>query len=166
LVCLRTQPVELILLRSLRLYPGVSHLERVATEDDIIPLRFPVRTPSGDTITSIPIKAGQKICILAAAADRLKTVWGPDADIWRPERWLEEGGLPDSSHMNAGYARLFAFSQGARVCIGVRLAVYQIKVRACVVASTSRTNQHSSSSLSSISSVLSRSTTPAKKSYT
>ena len=76
----------------------------------------------------IPIKAGQSIYIPGTAVDRLTCVWGPDADVWRPERWLEDGGLPDSSHMNAGYARLFAFSQGARVCIGFRLAVYQIKV--------------------------------------
>jgi len=85
-------------------------------------------------INSIPIKTGQTIYIPAAAADRLKCVWGTDANIWRPERWIEEGGLPDSSYMNAGYVRLFAFSQGARVCIGLRLAVYQVKVCACGVA--------------------------------
>ena len=72
------------------------------------------------------------IYIPGAAADRLKCVWGPDAEVWRPERWLEGGGLPESSHMNAGYARLLAFSQGARACIGVRLAVYQVKV--CVMS--------------------------------
>jgi len=104
-------------------------MERVAKEDDIIPLKFPVQTPSGTTITSIPVKSGQTIYIPNAAADRLKCVWGPDANVWRPERWIEEGGLPNGNVMNAGYARLFAFSQGAKGCIGVRLAVYQIKVR-------------------------------------
>ena len=114
---------------SLRLHPGIGHMERVASEDDTIPLKFPVKTPSGETITSIPVKAGQTIYIPVAAVDQLKCVWGEDANVWRPERWIEEGGLPDPSAMNAGYARLFAFSQGARVCIGLRLAVYQIKVR-------------------------------------
>jgi len=123
--------LELTLGYSLRLHPGVGHMERVAREDDIIPLKFPAQTPSGATITSIPVKAGQTIYIPSAVADRLECVWGSDADVWRPERWIEEGGLPDSNLMNAGYARLFAFSQGAKVCIGLRLAVYQIKV--CVL---------------------------------
>jgi len=111
------------------MHPGSGHIERVASEDDTIPLRFPVKTPSGATITSIPVKAGQTIYVPVAAADRLKCVWGEDADVWRPQRWIEEGGLPDPSVMNSGYARLFAFSQGARACIGLRLAVYQVKVR-------------------------------------
>jgi len=126
--------LELTLGCSLRLHPGVGHMERVAREDDIIPLKFPVQTPSGATITSIPVKAGQTIYIPSAAADRLECVWGPDADVWRPERWMVAGGLPDGNLMNAGYARLFAFSQGAKVCIGLRLAVYQIKVCVCIVA--------------------------------
>ena len=94
----------------------------------MIPLKFPVLTPDGSTITSIPIKAGQAVYIPMVPADRLKCVWGPDANSWRPARWMEEGGLPDSNLMNSGYARLMAFSQGAKACVAMRLAVYQVKV--------------------------------------
>ena len=96
-------------------------MERVALQDDVIPLKFPVRSADGQMINSIPVKAGQIIDIVVAAADRLKCVWGPDADLWRPERWLEASSLPDPNAMNHGWARLLAFSQGVHACIGVRM---------------------------------------------
>ncbi|KAG8882510.1 hypothetical protein FRB97_008136 [Tulasnella sp. 331] len=46
----------------LRLYPSVDHTERVALQDDILPLSVPVKDPkSGKEINSVRIRAGQVI---------------------------------------------------------------------------------------------------------
>lgn len=54
-------------------------------------------------------------------------MWG-DGDAFRPERWIEENGLPPASSLNLGWSHTFAFSQGPRNCIGFRLAIYEWKV--------------------------------------
>lgn len=43
----------------LRLHPASPRTDRIALEDDVIPLSNPIQTTDGKTITSIPIKAGQ-----------------------------------------------------------------------------------------------------------
>ena len=39
--------------------PVGSHMERVTTQDDLIPLRFPLVTNTGETLTTIRIEKGQ-----------------------------------------------------------------------------------------------------------
>ena len=34
-------------------------MERTAAQDDVIPLRFPIKTISGEYVKSIPVKKGQ-----------------------------------------------------------------------------------------------------------
>jgi len=110
----------------LRIYHISGQTEREATRDDVLPLRFPVRTPDGSYINSIPVKKGQTILIPGAAVDRLKCVWGPDADEWRPDRWLDPEVLPPMSSMNSGWGHTFAFSEGPRNCIGFRLGEWAL----------------------------------------
>ncbi|KAH9989045.1 cytochrome P450 [Russula compacta] len=83
---------------SLRLHPIFWTLERVANEDDVIPLAFPITTKSGEQITSIPIKKGTPIDISTPAYNRLPEIWGDDADEWNPQR------LPGAKHV-AGVQR-------------------------------------------------------------
>ena len=61
-------------------------------------------------------------------------VWGPDGGIFRPSRWLEQdtgdekttSKLPQVSL--SGWNRLDSFGEGARMCLGYRLAVFEVKV--------------------------------------
>ncbi|KAG8952767.1 hypothetical protein FRC04_003690 [Tulasnella sp. 424] len=112
----------------LRMYPPASHTERIALIDDVIPLRFPITTPSGEQLDSIRIKRGQLINIPTIAINRNATVWGPDAEVFRPERWLEAGGLPAPTSLTQGWSGIFSFIEGPRICIGFRLAVFEYKV--------------------------------------
>ncbi|KDQ09982.1 hypothetical protein BOTBODRAFT_190763 [Botryobasidium botryosum FD-172 SS1] len=111
----------------LRMFPPTAHTERIALHDDVIPLRKPIITPEGKTVTSLHIKKGQLIQIPSLAVDKMHAVWG-DGDTFRPERWLNPGELPSPSELTQGWSNLFVFSEGPRMCIGYRLALLEFKV--------------------------------------
>ncbi|KAG9107088.1 hypothetical protein FRC07_008698 [Ceratobasidium sp. 392] len=108
--------------------PGSSHTERVALKDDVLRLRNPVYNDRGHKVTEVPIKAGQLIHIPSISLTHLKSVWGSDAEEYRPERWLDPARIPSPSETCAGWNGLFIFSEGARSCIGYRLAILEFKV--------------------------------------
>ncbi|KIJ43581.1 hypothetical protein M422DRAFT_253163 [Sphaerobolus stellatus SS14] len=111
---------------TLRFHPIVNGLMRVAGRDDVIPISIPQKTKSGTTVTSIPISKGQMIIASIFAYNRLPEVWGPDADQWRPERFLE--GIESSQKIHLGVtADLATFSSGLRSCIGWRFSVLEMQ---------------------------------------
>ncbi|CAE6437736.1 unnamed protein product [Rhizoctonia solani] len=64
-----------------------------------------------------------------ALMSRDKSEWGPDADEWRPTRWLTSKGVFDRS---AGPS--FPFGMGQRSCFGQRLGVLQLKTFATILS--------------------------------
>jgi len=111
----------------LRMFPVGAHAERLALADDVLPLRKPLVTPTGEILTSIRIKKGQVIAAPSVAINRDNAVWG-DGWTFRPERWLTPGQLPSPSETTLGWSQLFTFSEGPRMCIGYRLAVLEFKI--------------------------------------
>jgi len=95
----------------------------VAKRDDVIPLAFPVTTKSGTQISSIPITKGTQIDIAVDVYNRLPSVWGPDADQWNPERFLN---LKQTSL--GVYSNLMTFGGGIRSCIGWQFAVIEMQI--------------------------------------
>lgn len=51
------------------------------------------------------------------ATGRSVTTWGPDADSFRPERWLQDGKL-----ITKGAAEYPVFNGGPRTCLGKKMA--------------------------------------------
>ena len=49
--------------------------------------------PAGAQLSSIPVPQGTSICVGIHACNTSPALWGADAEVWRPERWLE--GLPE-----------------------------------------------------------------------
>jgi cytochrome P450 len=98
---------------ALRLYPTLPISSRCSIRDT--------------TITGQFIPKGTRILIVPWATNRDPKLWGPDAEAFRPERWLDAmNGGADSN-----YAFL-TFFHGPRGCIGQNFA--RAELRALVAA--------------------------------
>ncbi|KAI0306241.1 cytochrome P450 [Multifurca ochricompacta] len=116
---------------SMRLHPIVWQLSRVAANNDVIPLAFPIITKSGKQISAIPICKGTHIDMSFCSYSRLPEVWGEDADKWNPERFHQ---LDKEKQISLGlYANLINFSGGIRGCLGWRFAIIEMQAIAAAL---------------------------------
>jgi len=108
----------------LRVYPIVIEIPRAPEVDDVLPLSKPIVGLSGKVYKELPVPAGTIVMISTFGYNLNKDVWGPDADEFRPERWLDMNGKPESPI--GVYGNLATFSGGHRSCIGWRFAVIEL----------------------------------------
>jgi hypothetical protein len=59
-----------------------------ALHDMILPLSKPIIDSAGKEVSEIFVESGTKIVLGIFAANVNPEIWGPDADVWSPERWL------------------------------------------------------------------------------
>ncbi|XVF79924.1 hypothetical protein PTKIN_Ptkin15bG0029300 [Pterospermum kingtungense] len=98
------------LTETLRLYPAAPTDGRCAQVDDIL--------PDGYKVTK-----GDEVTYLAYSMGRMRYIWGEDAEIFRPERWLKDGIFqPESSF------KFISFHAGPRICLGKDFAYRQMKI--------------------------------------
>ena len=102
-------------------------------QDDLIPLSEPVRTTTGNFVDSICIPKGTTIVVPFAALNCSVSMWGPDAKVFKPSRWLgeDEGRQKVKAESLRGHRHLMTFSDGARMCLGRLFALTEFKVRGC-----------------------------------
>lgn len=101
---------QAVLKESLRVHPAVG-----------LPLWREV--PSGGAIISGKhFPAGTNVGVNPWVAHRNHQVWGPDAEIFRPERWLESSEY-QLREMNALY---MPFGLGSRTCIGKNISLLEV----------------------------------------
>ncbi|KAL0072769.1 hypothetical protein AAF712_000532 [Marasmius tenuissimus] len=81
-----------VLKESLRLHPAVYQNYRRAVKDDVLPLSKPIMTASGEVLNELPVGKGTKVVLSIAAYNRDKDVFGEDADVYNPDRWLRSSG--------------------------------------------------------------------------
>ena len=74
-----------------------------------------------DVINGVKIPKGTLIFIAITAINFDETLWGPDVDIFNPDRWDK---LPETFN---NYAYM-TFLQGPRNCIGRRFAETEMKL--------------------------------------
>ena len=67
---------------------------RRAFQDTVLPLSKPMRGSDGSILESVVIPKGTNVLVGVRACNRNKSLWGEDADEWKPERWLNP--LPQS----------------------------------------------------------------------
>ncbi|WOG96964.1 hypothetical protein DCAR_0416303 [Daucus carota subsp. sativus] len=103
------------LTETLRLYPAVPVDGRAACEDDILP-------------DGLEVKKGDGVTYMAYAMGRMPSIWGEDAEEFRPERWLDNGVFkPESPFI------FTAFQAGPRICLGKEFAYRQMKILAAAL---------------------------------
>lgn len=99
--------LQAVVNEALRLYPSVPIDSKVARTDDTL--------PDGTFIV-----AGTVVQFNPYSMGRSKSLWGPDAASFRPERWLEMKEVP-SPYLYC------VFNAGPRECLGKRLAYMEMK---------------------------------------
>nr|CAD2168815.1 unnamed protein product [Meloidogyne enterolobii] len=71
------------------------------------------------TLGNIILEKGTNISIDSLTLHRDPKLWGEDAEEFKPERWLNGGEL----------AFYYPFGGGPRICIGLRFAIMETKMR-------------------------------------
>lgn len=95
----------------------------------MVPLSTPVQTAKGTFVDRLHIARGEIITIPTGFINRHEALWGPDGAEFKPERWLEEGGVPKLAQEIKGYRHLLTFWDGPRMCLGRGFALTEFKVR-------------------------------------
>ncbi|KAG8794507.1 hypothetical protein FRC12_023914, partial [Ceratobasidium sp. 428] len=114
-----------VIRETLRLYPAVPMVSRMAFEDAVIPVGQPYKDRYGVTQSEIRIQKWDTIRISISSMNRAKDVWGEDALEFRPERW--DNPPPMVKEMPGVWSNLMTFIEGPNSCIGYRFAVVEIK---------------------------------------
>ncbi|KAG6861673.1 hypothetical protein C0995_013242 [Termitomyces sp. Mi166 len=121
------QYLAAILKESMRFHPALYQNYRQAAKDDVLPLSTPIKTASGECQANLPIPKGMKVILSIAAYHRNKDVFGEDANIFNPERWLRKTDDKKGGPTLGVYGNLLTFAGGIRACIGWRFALYEVQ---------------------------------------
>jgi len=115
--------VEAAVLETIRLHPPIPANDKECAEDDVLP-------------DGTVVKAGWLVAFLPYSYGRSKELWGPLAEQFLPERWLD---APAPSQF-----KFPAFNAGPRVCLGRALALLEAKLCIAMLASNFQFRLHSS----------------------
>ena len=85
------------------------------------------------------IPAGSVVGLNPYVVARNKSVWGEDADVFRPERWLRDEKLETEEEFEQRLRLMnnadLSFGGGSRICIGKHLGLLEVyKVIATLVS--------------------------------
>ncbi|KAJ7140044.1 cytochrome P450 [Mycena crocata] len=111
----------------LRLHPPVPESDRIAAEDDILPLSTPLETADGKVVDSIFLKKGTIVTIPIESINRSVAFWGADAKVFNPSRWLDSSADQHRAHEIQGFRHILTFSDGPRMCLGRVFALTEFK---------------------------------------
>ncbi|KAJ7124284.1 cytochrome P450 [Mycena epipterygia] len=113
--------LDWVVKETLRVYPPVSFVTRMAVTDDVLPLVTPCVDSEGTSHNSLRIPKGLNIRIPIADVNTDPNLWGTNADEYRPERWEK---VPEAVNGIPGvWANLLTFLAGPHNCIGFRFSI-------------------------------------------
>lgn len=116
--------LQAVMNETFRLNPSIGQMNRVALRDTMLP------TGGGaDMRSPIFVKKGTSLTTSFYALHRLPEIWGADAEVWRPERWLQpnpgiQGG--EEGLIKVGHWTFLPFGGGPRICLGMQLALTEV----------------------------------------
>ncbi|KAG7401328.1 hypothetical protein PHYBOEH_001744 [Phytophthora boehmeriae] len=111
--------LEAALKETLRLYPAVPSNIREALEDVVL-------------CDGTVVKAGETVSWSSYSMGRMPHVWGSDAKVFKPERWID---ATTGKLIAVSPFKFTLFSAGPRVCLGAKLAMMEMKIAAASVLS-------------------------------
>ena len=118
-----TSLLKRVLQETLRLYPTIPAVTRVAAKDIRLP-RF--GDPSNDA--KLRVAKGTKVMVPFFILNRQPGVWGNDADDFRPDRWIDINGPQPSDGLMHPKLGFIPFAYGSRTCIGYNLSLVEGKL--------------------------------------
>lgn len=104
---------------TLRVYPSVPINFRVANKHTTLP-----RGGGPDESQPIFIRKGMPIAYSVSSTHRIKSIYGEDSNVFRPERWFE----PECRKLGWAY---LPFNGGPRICLGQQFALTEISYVTC-----------------------------------
>ncbi|EMD31785.1 hypothetical protein CERSUDRAFT_100013 [Gelatoporia subvermispora B] len=119
--------VDAIVQETLRLHAPIAESNRVAVADDIVPLSAPVQTSQGTLVDRLHIAQGEIVSVPVSLMNCSEALWGPDAKEFKPERWINENGVPKRAQEIQGHRHLLTFLDGPRMCLGRGFALAEFK---------------------------------------
>ncbi|TIA94561.1 hypothetical protein E3P96_04123 [Wallemia ichthyophaga] len=112
--------LDMVIKEALSLHASVPLTVRQAINADVIPLAHPVKdTKTGDMISQIVVKPGQKILIGIHSYNKSNLMWEKPLEFI-PERYENDTHSPP----------YLSFIDGQRVCIGYKVAILEMKITA------------------------------------
>ncbi|KAJ3964220.1 cytochrome P450, partial [Lentinula raphanica] len=121
--------LDAICKETLRLFPPVSTVSRVARQDTALPLQKPVVGLDGTKMHEVMVPKGTTVFISVLNANRNSELWGEDSTQWNPDRWLSPL-LPEvaKARIPGIYSHLMTFIGGGRSCIGFKFAEMEMSI--------------------------------------
>ncbi|WVZ57433.1 hypothetical protein U9M48_007819 [Paspalum notatum var. saurae] len=80
--------------------------------------------PDGSSVSK-----GDIVYYAPYAMGRMEYLWGKDAEVFRPERWLDQNGV----FQQESPFIISAFQAGPRICLGKEFAYMQMEIFAAVL---------------------------------
>ncbi|KAJ7177190.1 cytochrome P450 [Mycena filopes] len=117
--------LESVVREVMRVHAPAVFTQRMAMEDDVLPLSKPYIDRQGNSHDSLPISKGQMIHVPILAVNTDKEIWGEDAHEFKPERWEN---IPERATAIPGvWGNLMTFFAGPHNCIGFRFSIAELK---------------------------------------
>ncbi|KAG6873596.1 hypothetical protein C0995_013969 [Termitomyces sp. Mi166 len=119
--------LDAVMRETLRLHPALPEANRVAVEDDVLPLTKPITDADGNIIDSIFIAKGTLVRIPVMCLNRSELLWGGDSKAFSPARWLNDGVSKQRAAQIQAQHHIFTFYDGPRTCLGRGFASTEFK---------------------------------------
>ena len=81
---------------------------------------------TGDTLCDFFVPAGTQVSHNFFGVMRSKSIWGEDADVFRPERWLVSGAGEESKRRMMNSVVDSCFGSGKYQCLGKPIAMMEL----------------------------------------
>ncbi|EKM49639.1 uncharacterized protein PHACADRAFT_265204, partial [Phanerochaete carnosa HHB-10118-sp] len=122
--------LDAVVREALRVHAPVTSTMRVAADDTVVPVSAPFLDRHGRRCDVIRLNKGDIITVPLQAVNKSVGMWGADAEVFRPERWLERdaGAREEGDTLKGLWGGIMTFGSGAaangnRSCIGFRFAL-------------------------------------------